>query len=95
MLHRYIVANHNLYPAPLYGVTFGGFIKDQRGNNTSNYQIATCGSFAMVLWSLDPKSGALDKELFQTGNFAREYICMTFSTNGEKYIYAGNKRSII
>jgi hypothetical protein len=43
----------------------------------------------MVIWGLDPGTGALEKESFQTGNFAREYICLTFSSNGEKYIYAG------
>ena len=49
----------------------------------------------MVLWGLDPKTGSLENEIFQTGNFAREYICITFSINSEKYVYAGINQLIL
>ena len=90
MKNGYIVANCPCYPLPTFDVAWGGFVRDGRGNNTNNYQLATCGKNVVALWNLDYMEGILDKQVISTGNFLREYICLTFSLNEEKYLYAGN-----
>jgi len=89
MKNGYIVANCACYPLPTFDVAWGGFLRDGRGNNTSTYQLATCGKDVVALWTLDPANGILEKQVISTGNFLREYTCLTFSINEEKYLYAG------
>jgi len=89
MKNGYIVANCPCYPQPTNDIAWGGFVRDGRGNNTPNYQLATCGKNVVALWSLDCTEGVLDKQVITTGNFLRDYICLTFSLNEEKFLYAG------
>ncbi len=92
----YIVANCGSYPVPTYDIAWGGFIRDTRGNNnTNNYQLATCGQKVITLWNLDCKEGTLDRDTISTGNFLRDYNCLAFSLNEEKYLYAGKKDYLI
>ena len=78
-----------MFPMPTVCGVWGGMIKDIRGNPTQYYQYATCGDTSVSLWNVDPYKGTLEKGLVQTGNFVRNYICMAFSLNEEKYLYAG------
>jgi WD40 repeat protein len=85
-----IVANHPLFPAPTNCISWGGMIKDNRGQSTDNYLYASCGDSKLVLWSLDPFKGQAEKEIIQTGNYVREYISLAFSLQEQKYLYAGS-----
>lgn len=76
-------------PLPIVFATWGGFVKDHRNNPTKLYQYATCGANQICLWNVDPYKGTQEKEEVQTGNFVRNYVCMAFSLNEEKYLYAG------
>ena len=78
-----------MFPLPTVFATWGGMVKDQRGNPTPYYQYATCGDNSVCLWNVDPYKGTLEKGLVQTGNFIRNYICLAFSLNEQKYLYAG------
>lgn len=91
----YIVTSMHLVPTLLSEspscISFGGFIKDVKLRPTTNYQIATSGSKKLMIWSLDPSTGALEYELVSTGTFLREYICFVFSKPNEQYLFAGTK----
>ena len=78
-----------MFPLPTVFATWGGFVRDIRGNKTKFYQYATCGDNQICLWNVDPYKGTQEKGEVQTGNFVRNYICMAFSLNDEKYLYAG------
>ena len=78
-----------MFPMPTIFAVWGGFFKDERGNPTRNYQYATCGDKKVCLWNVDPYNGTEEKSEIQTGNFIRNYICLAFSLNEEKYLYAG------
>lgn len=85
----YIVANCPTYPTLTSAVAWGNRVKDNKGQSTENYQLATCGGLIVSLWSLDPFKGVLSSQAIQTGNFTREYISLAFSLNEEKFLYAG------
>ena len=91
----YIVTSMHLVPTLLSEspscISFGGFIKDVKLRPTTNYQIATSGSKKLMIWSLEPSTGALEYELISTGTFLREYICFVFSKPNEQYLFAGTK----
>lgn len=38
---------------------------------------------------MDAKLGVFEKEIINTGNLVREYICMEFSKNREEYLLLG------
>ena len=78
-----------MFPLPTIFAIWGGFVRDERGNETKNYQYATCGDNQVCLWNVDPYEGTQEKGEVQTGNFIRNYICLAFSKNQEKYLYAG------
>ena len=78
-----------MFPLPTVFATWGGYVRDIRGNQTKFYQYATCGDNQICLWNVDPYKGTQEKGEVQTGNFIRNYICMAFSLNDEKYLYAG------
>ena len=78
-----------MFPLPTIFAIWGGFVRDERGNETRNYQYATCGDNQVCLWNVDPYQGTQERGEVQTGNFVRNYICLAFSKNEEKYLYAG------
>jgi WD40 repeat protein len=83
-----IVSSCSLFPSPSIYMTWGGMAKDHKNLPTGYYQFANCGNNMLCVWKLDPFKGLLEKEIVQTGNFLREYICLAFSLD-EKYLYAG------
>ena len=88
----YIVTSVQLIPTvlsePPYCTSWGGFVKDIKLRPTANYQFATSGN-KLLLWSLDPSTGALDYDQISTGTFIRKYICFSFSIPDEQYLFAG------
>lgn len=88
----YIVTSVQLLPTilsePPVCASWGGFVKDVKLRPTGSYQFATSGN-KLLLWNLDPSSGALDFEQISTGTFIRKYITFAFSIPDEQYLYAG------
>ena len=78
-----------MFPLPTVFAVWGGMVKDMKGTPTKYYQYATCGDNTVCLWNVDPYKGALEKGVVATGNFVRNYVCLAFSLNEEKYLYAG------
>ncbi|CAD8189831.1 unnamed protein product [Paramecium octaurelia] len=85
----YIVGSVNHTPEPTTIARWGGFAKDIKGRDTPKYQFATSGNKQICLWKLDPKLGVFEKEIINTGNLVRDYICMEFSKNREEYLLLG------
>ena len=46
-----------IFPDGISTISWGGFVKDIKLRNTSNYQFAISGSKKLTLWSLDPVAG--------------------------------------
>jgi hypothetical protein len=46
-----------IFPDGISAISFGGFVKDIKLRNTSNYQFAIAGSKKLTLWSLNPSNG--------------------------------------
>lgn len=91
----YIVSSMQIVPtilseAPKW-ISWGGFIKDVKLRATGNYQFATSGNKKLLIWSLEPSTGALEYELVSTGTFIREYIWFAFSLPSEQYLFAGTQ----
>ena len=84
----YIVTSVPAHPNPLHAVAWGGFVKDIKKRDTSNYLLATCGSKSVLLWSLNPRTGEITHEKVNMGTFYREFTCLAFSPDGE-WLYAG------
>ena len=72
-------------------LTWGGYAKDYKGRDTTNYQFAIAGKRKMTLWQLDPVTGQTTSDLINTGTVVRDYTCMTFSKNREDYLFAGSE----
>jgi len=72
-------------------ISWGGMVKDVKLRPTNNYQFATSGNKKLMVWSLEPSTGALEYELVSTGTFIRDYICFAFSLPSEQYLFAGTK----
>ena len=68
---------------------FGGFAKDIKLRATSRYQFGAAGPKKLSVWSLNPHSGELVHDIFSTGTFVRDYLCMAFSALNEEYLYTG------
>ena len=79
-----------MIPEVILAARWGGCVKDIKGRNTNRYQFATAGNKSICLWKFDPKQGAFEHELINTGSTIREYVCLDFSKNNEDYLYAGN-----
>lgn len=62
-------------------LAWGGFVKDVKGRQTTNYQFALSAQKKMTMWQLNPVTGQFNTELVSTGTMVREYSCMTFSKN--------------
>lgn len=93
MNNGFIVATTTLTPSPfitaLKDCKWGGFTKDIKGRSTTNYQFASCGSKKISIWSLDPYAGKLNFETLNTSPIVRDYTCVCFSYENEKYLFAG------
>ena len=72
-------------------LNWGGFAKDYKGRDTTNYQFAIAGKRKMTLWQLNPVTGQTSYDLINTGTVVRDYTCMTFSKNREDYLFAGSE----
>lgn len=62
----YIVASKQIVPhmvseAPL-SIKFGGFVKDVKLRDTTNYQFSVSSSSKLMMWSLEPSNGNLEVE---------------------------------
>jgi WD40 repeat protein len=91
----YIVTSMQLLPT-VYSeaprcLSWGGFVKDIKLRPTGSYQFATSGNKKLMIWSLEPSTGALEYELVNTGTFIRDYICFAFSLPSEQYLFAGTR----
>lgn len=88
----FIVTSVQLIPTVLSSpptcASWGGFVKDVKLRPTSSYQFATSGN-KLMLWTLEPSTGALEYEQISTGTFIRNYICFSFSIPDEQYLFAG------
>ena len=69
-------------------ISWGGFVKDVKLRPTGSYQFVSSGN-KLLIWSLEPETGALDYEQISTGTFIRQYICFSFSLPNEQYLFAG------
>jgi WD40 repeat protein len=72
-------------------LTWGGYAKDYKGRDTTNYQFALAGKRKLTLWHLNPATGQTQPELISTGAVVRDYTCMTFSKNREDFLFAGTE----
>ena len=79
-----------IFPDGITAINFGGFVKDVKLRNTTNYQFAIAGSKKLTLWSLDPSQGQCSYELMQTGAMVRDYQCITFSKPNEEFMFVGS-----
>ena len=68
---------------------WGGFAKDYKQRNTTDYQFAIAGTNKMTMWQLNPYTGKATPDLINTGTLKRDYTCMTYSKNNEDYLFAG------
>ena len=80
-----------IFPDGITSLTWGGFVKDIKLRDTTNYQFAIAGSKKLTLWSLDPMQGSCKNELMQTGAMVRDYTCLTFSKPNQEFLFAGTK----
>jgi len=80
-----------VFPDGITSITWGGFVKDIKLRNTSNYQFAIAGSKKLTLWSLDPNKGHCTNELIGTGAMVRDYTCLAFSKPNEEFLFAGTR----
>lgn len=91
----FIVTSMQLLPTVLSEaprcISWGGFVKNVKLRPTANYQFATSGNKKLMMWSLEPSTGALEYELVNTGTLIRDYICFAFSKPDEQYLFAGTK----
>jgi WD40 repeat protein len=78
-----------LFPKPINCVTWGGFIRDLKWRETSEYQFATCSGKSINMWRLNAKVGSLDNELLSLGQTQREFTCITFGEDEERELIAG------
>lgn len=85
----YIVGSVSHMPEPTTIARWGGYAKDIKGRDTPKYQFATAGNKQICLWKLDPRSGVFEKEMVNTGNLVRDYVCMEFSKQREEYLVLG------
>jgi WD40 repeat protein len=78
-----------MFPKPINCVTWGGFIRDLKWRETSEYQFATCSGKSINMWRLNAKVGSLDSELLSLGQTQREFTCVTFGEDEERELIAG------
>lgn len=52
---------------------WGGFSKDIKSRNTSNYQFASVGSKKITVWILDPYNGKFQNDIINTSPIVRDY----------------------
>jgi WD40 repeat protein len=91
----YIVTKLNLIPtiyteAPKC-IKWGGYTKDIKLRNTTNYQFAMSGAKKLNVWSLDASNGQANPELINTGTYVRDYSCLVFSKPNEEFLFAGTQ----
>ena len=70
---------------------WGGFFKDIKRRDTSNYMFATGGKKMLRLWALDPMTGSwpvMGEPLTAHGHI-RDYTCLRFSED-RNWLYAGS-----
>lgn len=79
-----------LFPDGVSAVSFGGFVKDIKLRNTTNYQFAIAGSKKLTLWSMDPITGQCSYEQMHTGSMVRDYQCIAFSKPSEEFMFVGS-----
>lgn len=84
----YLVANSTLASSSKIASVWGGFVRDVKRRATKDYQFATTCGQNVLLWQLDPMSGALKFTKANCGGLIREHSCIAFSCDGE-YIYTG------
>ncbi len=70
-------------------LTWGGYAKDYKGRDTTNYQFAIAGNKKMTLWQLNPQTGQTNYDMVNTGTLVREYSCLAYSKNREDFLFAG------
>jgi WD40 repeat protein len=80
-----------IFPDGISSLSWGGFVKDIKLRNTTNYQFAIAGSKKLTLWSIDPAQGLCKNELLPTGAMVRDYTCLAFSKPNEEFLFAGTK----
>lgn len=73
-------------------VRWGGRVKDIKNRPTTQYQLATvCGNLQQVIiWTLDPATGAFSAEKCKSGQIQRNHTCCEFSADGE-FLFVGSE----
>ena len=92
LANGYIVTVVSAQPSGSTCVAWGGFCKDIKRRNTSDYQFCTAGGTKAVLWKLDPISGELTSERVTTdgrGCTVREMTWIVFDPADYETIYGG------
>jgi len=82
-----IVATCN-HMKPTNCCCWGGRKKDIKGRDTTKFQLATGGREVLKYWTLDPSTGTLEEEAFNT-TVTRDYTSVVFSPNRD-YVFAGS-----
>jgi|Transcript_23777 WD40 repeat protein len=84
-----IVSSASVMNSPTTCVRFGGFRKDIKGRPIDRYQLASAGQKRVIIWSLNPFTGELENEALNTGTTIRDFMSLSFSPNGERFLFAG------
>ena len=88
----YIIAAKNVMPNGSCCVSFGGFQKDVKRRDTTNYLVCTGGAEGLVLWYLDPYSGQLEMDALTSdahGSLSRSITTISFYKDNE-FVCAGS-----
>jgi WD40 repeat protein len=89
----HIVSSLNIIPSVFSEaprcLIWGGYAKDYKLRNTTDYQFAIAGTNKMTMWQLNPFTGQANSDMINTGTLKRDYTCLTYSKNNEDFLYAG------
>lgn len=84
-----IIAWASLSPKPTIYAIGGGFVKDIKRRDTSEYLFAACGGKTICLSHLDTARGSLTSHpVNPSGKQVREFTCLAFTTDSE-HLLAG------